>query len=132
MGIETSGLAIPGAPAAAQSAVRSSRSAWRKGTAVDVPSQEIGLVVGEPAQFRFFSSSVRKQETSRGICSRHGTRMSLPETDSLERHASERRLAPDSYVPGALSVEADGVGSIRTLVCGIAEEATLEARIQRA
>jgi hypothetical protein len=33
-----------------------------EGTESDVPSAEIGLVVGEPAHFRFFSSAVRKQD----------------------------------------------------------------------
>ena len=28
-----------------------------EGSEADVPSDEIGLIVGEPAQFRFFSSS---------------------------------------------------------------------------
>ncbi|MEF7617223.1 Hsp70 family protein [Aquincola sp. MAHUQ-54] len=33
-----------------------------EGSAADLPAQEFGLVVGEPVQFRFFSSSVRRQD----------------------------------------------------------------------
>jgi len=33
-----------------------------EGTEADVPGEEIGLVVGEPATFRFFSSATRKQD----------------------------------------------------------------------
>ncbi len=33
-----------------------------EGTSVRIPGREFGLVVGEPAEFRFFSSSVRKND----------------------------------------------------------------------
>ena len=33
-----------------------------EGTQADIPPQEFGLVVGEPTQFRFFSSSVRRTD----------------------------------------------------------------------
>ncbi len=33
-----------------------------EGTALDLPAQRFGLVVGQPARFRFFSSSVRKTD----------------------------------------------------------------------
>jgi molecular chaperone DnaK (HSP70) len=33
-----------------------------EGTSADVPAQEFGLVVGEPVHFRFFGSSVRRQD----------------------------------------------------------------------
>jgi hypothetical protein len=33
-----------------------------EGTQADVPPQEFGLVVGEPTRFRFFSSSVRRDD----------------------------------------------------------------------
>jgi hypothetical protein len=61
VGIETSGLAIPGAsrPLRALCVVP---FGMEEGTEYDVPSGEFGLVVGEPAHFRFFSSSVRKND----------------------------------------------------------------------
>jgi hypothetical protein len=33
-----------------------------EGTQADVPPQEFGLVVGEPTRFRFFSSSLRRED----------------------------------------------------------------------
>src|SRR5688572_11487599 len=33
-----------------------------EGTTADIPPQEFGLVVGEPTRFRFFSSSVRRED----------------------------------------------------------------------
>ncbi len=35
-----------------------------EGTERDDPDREFGLVVGEPAEFRFLSSTVRKQDAS--------------------------------------------------------------------
>ena len=40
----------------------SSRSAWKKAPRADVPGQEFGLVVGEPAEFRFLGSTVRRAD----------------------------------------------------------------------
>ena len=54
-----------------------------EGTETDVPSDEIGLVVGEPAQFRFFSSSTRKADRPGDLLS-SWTPDELEETDSLE------------------------------------------------
>ena len=34
-----------------------------EGTEADVPGQEFGLVVGEPAEFRFLGSNVRRGDT---------------------------------------------------------------------
>lgn len=61
VGIETAGLAIPGAPRPLQ-ALCVVPFGMEEGTEVDVPSNEIGLVHGEPAEFRFFSSAVRKDD----------------------------------------------------------------------
>jgi molecular chaperone DnaK (HSP70) len=61
VGIETSGLAIPGAPRPLR-ALCVVPFGMEEGTELDVPSSEIGLVHGEPVQFRFFSSAVRKQD----------------------------------------------------------------------
>jgi len=33
-----------------------------EGTQAEIPPQEFGLVVGEPARFRFFASSVRRDD----------------------------------------------------------------------
>ena len=61
VGIESSGPAIPGTvrPLSALCVVP---FGMEEGTEAAVESGEFGLVVGEPAQFRFFSSSVRKHD----------------------------------------------------------------------
>src|SRR6476619_1722794 len=54
-----------------------------EGTSIDVPSGEFGLVVGEPATFRFFSSATRKQDRP-GDLVEQWTEEEIGETDSLE------------------------------------------------
>jgi hypothetical protein len=97
VGIETSGLAIPGAPRPLR-ALCVVPIGMEEGTAIDVPSQEIGLVVGEPAHFRFFSSSVRKQDKP-GDLLPSWSDGELAETDSLEATLPKDESLPDAYVP---------------------------------
>jgi len=61
VGIETAGLAIPGAPRPLR-ALCVVPFGMEEGTQCDVPSGEVGLVLGEPVQFRFFSSAIRKSD----------------------------------------------------------------------
>lgn len=59
IGVETSMPAVPGAlpPIKALCVVP---FGMEEGTEADVPGQEFGLIVGEPAQFRFLGSSTRR------------------------------------------------------------------------
>ncbi len=61
VGIETSLPAVPGAPPPIK-ALCVVPFGMEEGTAFDVPNQEFGLVVGEPAEFRFLGSSVRRSD----------------------------------------------------------------------
>ena len=69
-----------------------------EGTETDVPSAEIGLVVGEPARFRFFSSSVRKADRPGDLLS-DWTPEELSETDSLEADLPPDESVDEAYVP---------------------------------
>jgi hypothetical protein len=69
-----------------------------EGTEADVPSDEIGLVVGEPAQFRFFSSSVRKDDRPGDLLSAWSPD-DLSETDSLETVLPPDESLDEPYVP---------------------------------
>ncbi len=61
VGIETAGLAIPGMPRPLRALCVAPRG-MEEGTEVAVPGDPIGLVVGHPARFRFFSSTQRSQD----------------------------------------------------------------------
>lgn len=82
VGIESAGLAIPGAPRPLRALCVVPRG-MEEGTESDVPSGEIGLIVGEPAQFRFFSSPVRKDDRP-GTLLNSWTEDEVAETDPLE------------------------------------------------
>ncbi|MYM41868.1 Hsp70 family protein [Duganella qianjiadongensis] len=59
--IESSMPAIPGMEPPIQ-ALCVAPFGMEEGSEVELPQQEFGLVVGEPVQFRFFGSSVRRQD----------------------------------------------------------------------
>ncbi len=101
IGMETAGPAVPGAP-------RPLRLhcvvpiGMEEGTQQDVPSGDIGLVVGEPAHFRFFSSSVRSQDRPGDVLD-SWNEDEVSETDSLEAtlpaEESPGEAAAMPYVP---------------------------------
>lgn len=61
VGIETAMPAVPGLEPPVK-ALCVAPFGMEEGTQADVPPQEFGLVVGEPTRFRFFASSVRRQD----------------------------------------------------------------------
>ncbi len=103
VGIETAGLAIPGAgrPLKALCVVP---NGMEEGTEVDVPSEPIGLIVGESARFRFFSSANRRTDQPGDLLTRWSPE-ELCETDSLETtlpasvSAEAGTVTDDDYVP---------------------------------
>lgn len=97
VGIETSGLAIPGASRPLR-ALCVAPIGMEEGTETDVPSGDIGLVVGEAAQFRFFSSAVRKQDKPGDLLA-SWTEEELTETDSVEAILPADEAIDEPYVP---------------------------------
>jgi len=82
VGIETAGLAIPGAPRPLK-ALCVVPFGMEEGTQTDIPSGEIGLVVGQPVSFRFFESNTRKDDAP-GFVLDQWTEEELGETDPLQ------------------------------------------------
>ena len=97
IGIESAGLAIPGTPRPLR-ALCVVPFGMEEGTELDVPSDSIGLIVGQPAHFRFFSSSTRKDDRE-GVRLQHWTDEELTETDSLEATLPKDEALDDNYVP---------------------------------
>jgi molecular chaperone DnaK (HSP70) len=97
VGIETTGLAVPGAPRPLR-ALCAVPMGMEEGTETAVPSDDIGLVVGEPAHFRFFSSSVRKDDRPGDVLG-SWTADELSETDSLEAVLPPDESIDEPYVP---------------------------------
>jgi hypothetical protein len=61
VGIESAMPAVPGMPAPLKY-LTVAQFGMEEGTDVRIPDREFGLVVGEPAEFRFFGSAVRKDD----------------------------------------------------------------------
>lgn len=103
IGIESAGLAIPGAPRPLK-ALCVVPFGMEEGSEVDVPGGEIGLVTGHPAAFRFFGSNVRKEDQPGTLLS-SWTDEELSETDPLEAtlnvatEESDSTVTPGSCVP---------------------------------
>ena len=97
VGIETAGPAIPGVPRPLR-ALCVVPFGMEEGTETDVPGDEIGLVVGEPVVFRFFSSAVRKQDKPGDILDKWSPE-ELQETDSLETLLPADDSADEEIVP---------------------------------
>lgn len=97
IGIETSGLAIPGLARPLRALCVVPRG-MEEGTQSSVPSAEIGLVVGEPAQFRFFSSSTRAQDRPGDLLDRWSDD-ELVETDSMEATLPAADDQEEQYLP---------------------------------
>ena len=101
-----------------------------EGTETEVPGDEIGLVVGEPAAFRFFSAAARKHDKP-GDMLRKWSEEELDETDSLEADlpAGECR---GGLRAGAVPLQDHRAGHVRALVRQHDQRPALEAGIQRA
>ncbi len=82
VGIESSGPAIPGMPRPLH-ALCVVPQGMEEGTETDVVAREVGLSVGKRAKFRFYSSTVRKQDRP-GVFLRSWEPEELEETSSME------------------------------------------------
>ena len=97
VGIETAGLAIPGAPRPLR-ALCVLPFGMEEGTQCDVPSGQVGLVLGEPVQFRFFSSATRKDDRPGDVLNAWDEG-ELTETVPLEATLPADADVEDTYVP---------------------------------
>lgn len=97
VGVETSGLAVPGAPRPLR-ALCVVPIGMEEGTEVDVPTEGIGLVVGQRARFRFFSSAVRKDDQPGDIVGSWSAG-ELTETDGLEMMLPADERIDEPFVP---------------------------------
>ncbi len=69
-----------------------------EGTEAEVPGREIGLVMGESTQFRFFGSSLRKDDKPGDVLT-SWNEDELQETDPLEAKLSSETAVDEPYVP---------------------------------
>lgn len=116
VGIESSMPAIPGMEPPLQ-AVCVAPFGMEEGTHADIPSHEFGLVIGEPVRFRFFGSTVRREDEP-GVLLEDwdaGELEELPEIQAILHGDGEKfgrvvpvRLASRVTELGTLALEAIG------------------------
>ena len=97
VGIESAGLAIPGAPRPLR-ALCVVPQGMEEGANCDVPSAETGLIVGQPARFRFFGSTVRPNDQPGAFLSKW-TPEELVETVNLEAELPTDADSDETWVP---------------------------------
>lgn len=83
-----------------------------EGTAAELPPQEFGLVVGEPVRFRFFGSSVRRDDTV-GTVLEQWNDDELEELEGVEATLPSEDRAPGEVVPVRLRAAVTEVGTLR-------------------
>jgi molecular chaperone DnaK (HSP70) len=95
IGVATAMPAIPGSPPPIK-ALCVVPFGMEEGTEADVPGQEFGLVVGEPAEFRFLGSSVRRTDAVGTVVEEWEGQIDelSPLTTALEAPGSEGRTVP--------------------------------------
>jgi hypothetical protein len=95
VGVESALPAVPGIAPPVQ-ALCVAPFGMEEGSAADLPPQEFGLVVGEPVRFRFFGSSVRRQDQV-------GTRLDQWDADEVQELGEiEVALPADTRAPGEI------------------------------
>jgi hypothetical protein len=70
-----------------------------EGTSERIPDREFGLVVGEPAEFRFFSSAVRKNDPAGSLIEDFGDELEelAPMQVELPAEANATDVVPVSF-----------------------------------
>jgi hypothetical protein len=81
-----------------------------EGTEAAIAEREFGLLVGEPAEFRFLSSTVRKHDAVGTLIEDWGD--DLLEQEPLEVVLEGQGTAPDQVVPVRLEAKVTEVGTL--------------------
>ncbi|HYO57232.1 Hsp70 family protein [Archangium sp.] len=114
VGVETAMPAVPGMEPPVK-ALCVAPFGMEEGTQADVPPQEFGLVTGEPTRFRFFASSVRRDDKVGAL------------VDDVEGHDEFEELAPiETTLPGTPAPFGDLTPV--NLQAAVTEVGTLELR----
>jgi hypothetical protein len=108
IGVEAAGLAIPGLPRPLQ-ALCVVPFGMEEGSEVDVPGKEIGLVVGRPANFRFFAAADRHADQP-GTLLRQWDDEELIETAPLEVTLDTDDPPEEGFVPVRFSSKVSELG----------------------
>lgn len=111
VGVESAMPAVPGMPPPLQ-ALCIAPFGMEEGTEEELPPYEFGLVVGEPVRFRFFGSSVRREDRV-GARLDHWMPQDLEELDEIEVTLPLEGREAGEVVPVRLCAAVTEVGTLK-------------------
>ncbi|MCI0668145.1 MAG: Hsp70 family protein, partial [Methylococcaceae bacterium] len=111
VGVESAMPAVPGMPPPLQ-ALCIAPFGMEEGTEEQLPPYEFGLVVGEPVRFRFFGSTVRREDRV-GIRLDFWTPDEVSELDEIEVTLPVEGREPGEVVPVRLCAAVTEVGTLK-------------------
>jgi hypothetical protein len=113
VGIESSLPAVPGMRSPLK-ALTVAPFGMEEGTSVDLRGREFGLIVGEPAEFRFFQSAVRKNDAAGTLLDDTGNELEeLSPVEVTLNAASQSADAPGEFVPVTLETVVTETGMLQ-------------------
>lgn len=110
IGVESAMPAVPGIEPPVQ-ALCVAPFGMEEGTRAEVTSQEFGLVVGEPVRFRFFGSSVRREDQA-GMMLDSWLPEEIEELEEIEINLPAENRSPGEVVPVRLQAAITEMGTL--------------------
>lgn len=110
IGVESAMPAVPGIEPPIQ-VLCVAPFGMEEGTRAEVPNQEFGLVVGEPVRFRFFASSVRREDQV-GVMLDYWLSEEIEELEEIEINLPAEHHAPGEVVPVKLQAAVTEMGTL--------------------
>ena len=111
VGVESAMPAVPGFPPPLE-ALCIAPFGMEEGTEAELPPEEFGLVVGEPVRFRFFASTIRRDDQV-GMRLDHWNEEELEELDEIEVNLPAENHQPGEIVPVHLAAQVTEVGTLQ-------------------
>jgi hypothetical protein len=110
VGIESAMPAVPGMPAPLK-ALCVVPFGMEEGTETDIPGREFGMIVGEPVEFRFLSSTTRKEDPI-GTLVERWDEGEIEEVLPIQTAMSDETDAPGTKIPVTLHAHVTEVGTL--------------------
>ncbi len=111
VGVETAMPAVPGMEPPVK-ALCVAPFGMEEGTQADIPPQEFGLVVGEPTRFRFFASSVRRDDRVGAMLDDVSGNDELEEVAPIETSLPAKKGSEGALVPVNLQAVVTEIGTL--------------------
>jgi len=111
VGVESPAPAVPGFEPPIK-ALCVAPFGMEEGTSADIPPQEFGLVTGEPTRFRFFASSLRRDDKAGQMLENAAQHEDLEELAPIETSLESDASHPGQLVPVNLQAAVTEVGTL--------------------